>query len=240
MNNTDRYGREKLDQFIEWVLEVQSEDRVKLKDEEEADEQLRWFYKVYADLVPDNISPDVFITAWNEYIDKYPTRSKVMFTWDQFFALSREDQSTTIFKWEMEYSGNHSGFAVSYGDTTEEEERMNDLSDIYNWLKFYGSPHNREYDPDSPMIIEYRSTGQIQTCPVCEKKDPSIYGYAFKKWGSISVICPKCGEVGHCYGPSDIHRKSNPEYIKIWPDMSEEKSPTPYIPDDTAWLSLSC
>lgn len=238
MSNTDRCSREKLDQFIEWVLEIQGEDRVKLKDEDETDELLWWFYKVYAGIIPDNIYLDDFMTAWNDYIDKYPTRSKVMYTWEQFFALSKKDQSSAVFKWEMEYTGNHSGFAISYGYTIEEEDRMNDLAAMYNWLKFYGSPHNKEYDPDNPMMNEYRSTGQIQACPVCGRKDPSIYGYAFRKWGGISVICLGCGEVGHCYGPSDIHKKANPEYVKIWPDMFEEKPPTPYIPDDATWLSL--
>ena len=81
MSDTDRCSREELDRVIEWLLEVQNEPREKLKDEDAAYDQIMWFYKVYAYKIPDYIYTDDFLTAWNEYIDKYPARTKVMFAW---------------------------------------------------------------------------------------------------------------------------------------------------------------
>lgn len=71
MSDTDRCSREELDRVIEWLLEVQNEPREKLKDEDAAYDQIMWFYKVYAYKIPDYIYTDDFLTAWNEYIEKY-------------------------------------------------------------------------------------------------------------------------------------------------------------------------
>ena len=85
MSDTDRCSREELDRVIEWLLEVQNEPWEKLKDKDAAYDQIMWFYKVYAYKIPDYIYTDDFLTAWNEYIDKYPAIIGTFLHFQAFF-----------------------------------------------------------------------------------------------------------------------------------------------------------
>jgi hypothetical protein len=222
MSDTDRCSREELDRVIEWLLEVQNEDREKLKDEDAAYELIMWFYKVYAYKIPDNIYTDDFLTAWNEYIDKYPARTKVMFAWDQFISLSQRDRSILAFCWEVNRTPYATSIAYGAGDAWEDEEGMWDYYDMFAWLLDCASPHFLTLEPGDPTLQEYIQTGRVKSCPHCGCHDIQAYGYAFKTKGSVLFICPKCGAIGRHYGLKLIHKHADPKIIRIWPDMWDD------------------
>jgi len=219
MGDTDRCSREELDRVIEWLLEVRGEERKKLKDRDAAYEQLIWLYEVYEYKMPKNIYTDDFLAAWNEYIDKYPARTKVMFTWDQFNSLSREDRATLAFCWEMDRTSYAGRIAYGPGDAWEDEDGMWDYYDMFAWLLDCASPHFTTLDPGNSFLHEYIQTGHVQPCPYCGSPDTQAYGYAFKTKGSVLFICPKCGAIGRHHGLNLIHRHADPEIVRISPDM---------------------
>ena len=51
MSDNERVSREELDKLIEWLIEVQFEPREKLKDEDDAYEEIMWLYKVSLSLL---------------------------------------------------------------------------------------------------------------------------------------------------------------------------------------------
>ena len=222
MSDTGRCSREELDRLIEWLLEVQNEDREKLKDEDAAYERIMWFYKVYDYKMPDRICTDDFLTAWNEYTDKYPARTRVMFTWDQFMSLSRKDRAALAFVREMNSTPYATCIAYGSGDAWEDEDGMWDSYDMFAWLLDCASPHFTALEPGDPMLQEYIQTGRVESCPHCGGQDIQAYGYAFRTKGSVLFICPKCGAIGRHHGPKLIHRHADPEIIRIWPDMWDD------------------
>ena len=222
MSDTGRCSREELNRVIEWLLEVQNEDREKLKDEDAAYELIMWFYKVYADKIPDNIYTDDFLAAWNEYIDKFPARTKVMYTWDQFTSLSQEDRTTLVFVREMNSTPYATCIAYGSGDAWEDEAQMWDYYDMFAWLLDCASPHFTTLEPGDPVLQEYIQTGQVQSCPHCGSPDIRAYGYAFKTKGSVMFICPECGAIGRHCGLKLIHQHADPKIIRIWPDMRDD------------------
>ena len=250
MSENDRCSREELDRAIEWILEVRNEPRKKLKDEDAAYELLMWLYKVHEDCMPDTVYTDDFLTAWNEYIDKYPARTKVMFTWDQFLSLSREDRAALAFRWEYEQTQHTVGVAYGPGDAWEDEDGMWDYYEMFSWLLDCASPHFTTLDPGDSMLREYIQTGHVQTCPHCGGHDIQAYGYAFRTTGSVLFICSGCGAIGRHHGLKLIHKHADPKNIDIWPDMwgddisgdlyhfagPERKPPVPEdygVPEDT-------
>lgn len=232
MSENDRCSREELDRFIEWALEVQNEKREKLKDEDAAYELMMWFYKVYYWCIPDNIYTDDFLAAWNEYIDIYPSRTKVMFTWDQFLSLSREDRAVLGFCWEVNKTPYGPCIAYGPGDAWEEEDGMWDYYDIFAWLLDCASPHFTTLDPGDPVLREYIQTGHVQTCPHCGGHNIQAYGYAFRTKGSVLFICSGCGAIGRHHGLKLIHRHADPKDIHIWPNTWDDDFPSDPSPFD--------
>ena len=233
VSDTDRCSREELDRVIEWLLEVQNEPREKLKDEDAAYDQIMWFYKIYEDKIPDNIYTDDFLSAWNEYIDRYPARTKVMFSWNQFFSLSQDDRATLAFVWEMNFTPYAATIAYGAGDAWEDEEYMWDYYDMFAWLLDCASPHFTALEPGDPVLQEYIHTGCVKSCPHCGGQEIQAYGYALKTKGSVLFICPHCGAIGRHHGLKLIHQHADPKVIQICPNMWDDHYQSdPYPFDD--------
>ena len=222
MGDTGRCSREELDRLIEWLLEVQNERRGKLEDEDAAYELIMWFYKTYADKMPDIIYTDDFLAAWNDYVDQHPARTKVMFAWDQFFSLSRKDRATLAFCWEMNQTPYATSIAYGAGDAWEDEAGMWDYYDMFAWLLDCASPHFTTLAPGDPVLQEYIHTGHVQTCPHCGGHNIQAYGYAFRTKGSVLFICPECGAIGRHYGLKLIHTHADSEIVCIRPNMWDD------------------
>lgn len=172
--------------------------------------------------MPEHIYTEDFLAAWNEYIDQYPARTKVMFSWDQFFSLSRADRSALVYCHEMMDTPGSAGIVYGAGDAWEDDYGMWDYYDMLAWLIDCASPHFKSLKPGDPLLREYVQTGHVQSCSHCGSHDVQAYGYAFRTKGSLLLICPRYGAVGHHRGLKDIHRHGDPDFIKFWPDMRDD------------------
>lgn len=52
----------------------------------------------------------------------------------------------------------------------------------------------------SMVAKEYAETGKIPYCPTCGSRGVKTQEFVYSVHRSLSVICPKCGEIGHFDG----------------------------------------
>lgn len=220
-------SREELDKYIEHLIEVVGFERAPT-DLVDAYALLETEADGDPDRMPNGIGVIPFVEAWNEYVTNNPVREKVMFTWNQFFSLPERIQHSVIFLWEMEYADHRPTLmAFGYGDDDEyDDARMFDVAEMYNWLKEYGSPHACELETGNDMLEEYCQTGNVKSCPICGGEQVMKYGHAFMLNGSLTLICPKCGVVGHYFGTRDIHNNADTSLLHGNAQIND----SPYIP----------
>ena len=145
-----------------------------------------------------------------------------METWNDFLALSEDDQATVVFKWETEYNDpdiTGIGDYIFRGGNAwgNDPEKLDELTTVFNRM-LRSCPCFRKLDGSDRILTEYRQTGHVQACTHCGKK-VSVYGYAFRVMGSLFVVCPECGVIGHHFGPREIHSRAKPGNVQVWDEV---------------------
>lgn len=143
------YDKKSVERYVMHLIELKGYERKKLKDQEEADELYFWEEKVDPDGMPEDVYGDTLFYTWNEFIDKYPEKSDLSFTWEQFYGLPEDYRIQVEDCWEYEFSGNdHDDEDWMIPDYIEPEKMFQFLDDMmmYGWL--------RKNKPDGERIEE--------------------------------------------------------------------------------------
>ncbi len=138
MSEPTGYDKKSVERYVMHLIELKGYERKKLKDQEEADELYFWEEKVDPDGMPEDVYGDTLFYTWNEFIDKYPEKSDLSFTWEQFYSLPEDYRIQVEDCWEFEFSGNdHEDEDWMIPDYIEPEQMFQFLDDMmmYGWLR---------------------------------------------------------------------------------------------------------
>ncbi len=173
MDEPTGYDKKSVERYVMHLIELKGYERKKLKDQEEADELYFWEEKVDPDGMPEDVYGDTLFYTWNEFIDKYPEKSDLAFTWEQFYSLPEDYRIQVEDCWEYEFSGNdHDDYDDwMIPDYIEPDQMFQFLDDMmmYGWL--------RKNKPDGERIEELEARRNvtrrkvIDNCARVKKKD---------------------------------------------------------------------
>ena len=133
------YNKKSVERYVMHLIELKGYERRKLKDIKEADDIV--FDETELDLegMPEDVFGDTLFYTWNEFIDKYPEKSDLSFTWEQFYSLPEDYQAQVEDCWEFEFSGNYHDDDDIWMifDYKEPEQMFQFLDDVmmYDWLR---------------------------------------------------------------------------------------------------------
>ena len=88
--------------------------------------------------MPEDVFGDTLFYTWNEFIDKYPEKSPLAFTWEQFYSLPEDYRIQVEDCWEYVYSGNDhddDDWIIPDGVEPEQMFRFCDDMMMYSWLR---------------------------------------------------------------------------------------------------------
>ncbi len=132
------YDKESVERYVMHLIELKGYERRKLKDMDEAEDIYFWEEKIDMEGMPADVYADMLFYSWNEFIDKYPEKSDLSFTWEQFYSLPEDYRIKVEDGWEFEFSGNdHNDEEWMIPDGIEPEDMFQFLDDMmmYGWLK---------------------------------------------------------------------------------------------------------
>lgn len=149
MSEPTGYDKESVERYVMHLIELKGYERKKLKDLNEADEIIFEEEEIDPEGMPEDVYGDTLFYSWNEFIDKYPEKSPLSFTWEQFYSLPEDYRIQVEDCWELEFSGNdHEDEDWMIPDYVEPEQMFQFLDDMmmYGWL--------RKNKPDGERIKE--------------------------------------------------------------------------------------
>ena len=140
MNEPTGYDKKIVERYIMHLIELKGYDRRKLKDLSEADNIYFDERELDPEGMPEDVFGDTLFYTWNEFIDKYPEKSDLSFTWEEFYNLPEDYRIKVEDGWEIEFSGNDHDFDKDdwmVADDIEEEQMFQFLDDMmmYGWLR---------------------------------------------------------------------------------------------------------
>ena len=149
MSEPTGYDKKSVERYVMHLIELKGYERKKLKDMDEADEIIFEEEEIDPEGMPEDAYGDTLFYTWNEFIDKYPEKSPLSFTWEQLYSLPEDYRIQVEDCWELEFSGNdHEDEDWMIPEYIEPEQMFQFLDDMmmYGWL--------RKNKPDGERIKE--------------------------------------------------------------------------------------